>query len=316
VARGERGMSVLFTFPGQGAQQPGMLHALAEHPATVRTLADASDALGHDVLALDGADALRSTVAVQLCLLTAGVAMARVLAAHGAAPQMVAGLSIGAWPAAVIAGVLDFADAVRLVALRAHLMEDAYPSGYGMTAIGGLTEQQLAPLLARVHGAATPVYLANLNAPRQLVIAGSAAAMQAVAELALEHGAGRAERLAVAVPSHCALLDAPAQALAAAMDGVALARPRSAWISSSSARVVFDPRRIGADLAANMARPVLWADTVRHAWERGARVALEMPPGSVLTKLTAPAFPDGIALACAGARLDNLVAAAALQRID
>jgi malonate decarboxylase epsilon subunit len=302
-------MSVLFSFPGQGAQKPGMLHALPDHPETARTLAEASGALGREVLALDNEDALRSTVAVQLCLLVAGVAMARVLAAHAAQPQMVAGLSIGAWPAAVVAGVLPFADAVRLVELRGRLMEDAYPSGYGMAAIGGLTRQQLEPLLARVHGPATPVYLANLNAPRQIVIAGAEPAMQAVAELALSHGAQRAERLAVAVPSHCDLLDAQARALACAIDQVALARPRLTFISSSQARALFDARRIGADLAANMARPVLWADTVRHAWERGARLAIEMPSGSVLTRLTAPEFPDGVALSCEVERLDSLVAA-------
>lgn len=302
-------MSVLFTFPGQGAQKPGMLHALPRHPETARTLEQASVALGRDVGTLDTDAALRSTVAVQLCLLVAGVAMARVLAAHDAQPQMVAGLSIGAWPAAVTAGVLDFGDAVRLVELRARLMEDAYPSGYGMTAIGGLTRQQLEPLVMQVHGPAAPVYLANLNAPRQIVIAGAEAAMDAVAALALEHGAQRAERLAVAVPSHCELFEEQARTLACAMDQVALGRPRITYISSSAARALFDGRRIGADLAANMAHPVLWADTVRHAWERGARLALEMPSGSVLTKLTAPDFPDGVALSCEGVRLDSLVGA-------
>lgn len=301
-------MSILFTFPGQGAQRPGMLHALPAHPETARTLDEATAALGRDVLALDGEAALRSTVAVQLCLLVAGVAMARVLAAHAARPGMVAGLSIGAWPAAVTAGVLGFADAVRLVALRARLMEDAYPSGYGMTAIAGLTRQQLEHLLARVHGPATPVYLANLNAPRQIVVAGSDAAMATLAALALAHGAQRAERLAVPVPSHCELLDAPARALAEAMERVALARPRIVYISSSAARALFDGGRIGADLAANMARPVLWADTVRHAWERGARLALEMPSGSVLTRLAAAEFADGIALASEGREVDSLVA--------
>jgi malonate decarboxylase epsilon subunit len=302
-------MSVLFTFPGQGAQKPGMLHVLPDHPETARTLAEASAALGREVLALDTEAALRSTVAVQLCLLVAGVAMARVLAAHEASPGMVAGLSIGAWPAAVTAGVLPFEDAVRLVELRGRLMEDAYPSGYGMMAVGGLTRQQLEPLVAQVHGAGKPVYLANLNGPRQIVIAGQDAAMEEVAGLALHHGAQRAERLAVAVPSHCELLDAQARTLACAMDQVALARPRIAYVSSSLARVLFDGRRIGADLAANMARPVLWADTVRHAWERGARLAVEMPSGSVLTRLTAPEFPDGVALSCEGERLDNLVRA-------
>jgi malonate decarboxylase epsilon subunit len=306
-------MSVLFTFPGQGAQKPGMLHALPDHPEATRTLAEASAALGREVLALDSAldseAALRSTVAVQLCLLVAGVAMARVLAAHGASPGMVAGLSIGAWPAAVTAGVLPFEDAVRLVELRGRLMEDAYPSGYGMMAVGGLTRQQLEPLVAQVHGAARPVYLANLNGPRQIVIAGQDAAMEEVAALALAQGAQRAERLAVAVPSHCELLDAQARTLACAMDQVALARPRIAYVSSSQARVLFDGRRIGADLAANMAQPVLWADTVRHAWERGARLAVEMPSGSVLTRLTAPEFADGVALSCEGERLDNLIMA-------
>jgi malonate decarboxylase epsilon subunit len=302
-------MSTLFTFPGQGAQKPGMLHALPAHPETARTLAEASEALGRDVLECDSEPALRSTVAVQLCLLVAGVAMARVLAAQEALPRMVAGLSIGAWPAAVVAGVLDFSDAVRLVELRGRLMEDAYPSGYGMTAIAGLTRQQLEPLVAQVHGAGRPVYLANLNGPRQIVIAGFASALEEVASLALARGAQRAERLAVAVPSHCALLDEQARTLACAMDQVALARPRITYISSSQARALFDGARIGADLAANMAHPVLWADTVRHAWERGARLAIEMPSGSVLTKLTAPEFPDGVALSCEGTRLDSLVQA-------
>ncbi len=301
-------MSVLFTFPGQGAQKPGMLHTLPVHAETDRTLAEATAALGRDVLALDTADALRSTVSVQLALLVAGVATAHVLAAHGAAPQMVAGLSIGAWPAAVVAGVLEFADALRLVELRARLMEDAYPSGYGMTAIGGLARQQLEPLLAQVHGPDTPVYLANLNAPRQLVIAGSAPALDAVAALALAHGAHRAERLAVPVPSHCPLLDEQARTLACACDQVARTRPRITYVSGSAARALFDGDRIMADLAANMARPVLWADTLRHAWERGARVALEMPSGSVLTRLAQEAdFGAGTALCADGNRLDTLV---------
>lgn len=302
-------MSVLFTFPGQGAQKPGMLHSLPSHPETMRTLSAASRVLGCDVLTHDSAAALRSTVAVQLCLLVAGVAMARVLAAHGARPSMVAGLSIGAWPAAVIAQVLDFADAVRLVALRARLMEEAYPAGYGMTAVTGLTARQLELLLAKVHGPATPVYLANLNAERQLVISGAEPAMARVAALALQHGALRAERLAVPVPSHCELLASQSKQLVRAMEGLPLQRPAITYISSSTARALFDGRAIGADLAANMARPVLWADTLRHAWERGARLAVEMPSGSVLTRLAEPVFAEGRAMCCDGSRLDSVVSA-------
>jgi malonate decarboxylase epsilon subunit len=301
-------MSVLYSFPGQGAQKPGMLHDLPDHPETARTLAETAAVLERDPLALDSAEAQRSTVATQLCLLVAGVATARVLAAHGAVPDMVAGLSIGAYPAAVTAGVIGYADAVRLVGRRALLMEQGYPHGYGMWAVSGLDQGQLESVLARVHSAATPVYLANLNAPRQQVIAGADDALKQAGALALEAGASRAERLAVSVPSHCELLAPQAAAMQAAFDGVALSRPKAIYLSGSRARALFDPLAIRDDLAFNMARQVHWSDTARHAWERGARLALEMPSGAVLTGLTAPVFEGGLALSCEGNRIDTVLA--------
>ena len=112
-------MSSLLVFPGQGAQQPGMLQRLPRE-----TLNEASEVLGEDVLRLDSAEALKSTRAVQLCLLIAGVAASRQLTL---APDYVAGLSIGAYPAAVVAGALSFSDALHLVSLRGELMQQAYP---------------------------------------------------------------------------------------------------------------------------------------------------------------------------------------------
>lgn len=307
-------MSVLFTFPGQGAQIPGMLHALPDDPAVAEALAEAAEVLGHDPLELDTAVALASTRAVQLCLLIAGVAMARSLAARGALPDMVAGFSIGEYAAAVVAGALDYADAVHLVARRGELMEHAYPAGYGMAAIIGLDLAQLEPLLAQVHGAATPVYIANLNAPRQIAIAGSEPALHAVMALALAHGASKAKRLAVSVPSHCPLMEAAARDMAAAFDGVIVRRPSLVYLSSSAARALFDPARIRDTLAANMAQRVQWSATARLTWERGARLALEMPPGSVLTRLTAPDFTDGVAVCCDGNLSDSLLALVRRER--
>lgn len=301
-------MSVLFTFPGQGAQRPGMLHALPEDAAVAATLAQAAEVLGSDPLLLDTAAALASTRAVQLCLLIAGVATARSLAEQGAVPDMVAGFSIGEYPAAVVAGALDFADALQLVARRGQLMEDAYPSGYGMAAIIGLELAQLEPLVASVHTVAEPVFVANLNARRQIAIAGSDAGLHAVIALAQAHGASKAERLAVSVPSHSPLFDAAAQELQHAFNGVTVHRPKLAYLSSSAARTLFDPERIRDSLSSNMARRVHWADTVRLAWERGARLAVEMPPGSVLTRLTAPEFGDGVAVCCDGQRTASLLA--------
>jgi malonate decarboxylase epsilon subunit len=305
---------ILFTFPGQGAQHPGMLHSLPDHPTVARTLDETFDALHDDPLLLDTSKALESTRAVQLCLLVAGVAMARFFVAHNAGPDMVAGLSIGAYPAAVVAGVLEYADAVRLVAQRGQLMESAYPHGYGMTAIIGLNRYQLEPLIARVHTPATPVYLANLNAHTQFVIAGADEPMRLVTRLALAQGATKVERLAVGVPSHCELFDAAAVKMSAAFSSVSVYRPALSYLSSGLARAVSEPQRIVDDLANNMARQVRWFETARLAWERGARLALEMPSGSVLTNLTAQVFAVGQAVCCDNNRIDTLLALLSRER--
>jgi malonate decarboxylase epsilon subunit len=152
-------MSVAFLFPGQGSQQPGMLHDLPGCVATAATLKEASRVLDRDVLDFDSEVALRSTAAVQLALLISGVAFGRALLAEGAVPTMVGGLSVGAFAAAVIADALDFSLALPLVRLRGELMENRYPSGYGMAAIVGLSEQQLCDLIADATSPDSPVFL-------------------------------------------------------------------------------------------------------------------------------------------------------------
>ena len=244
--------------------------------------------LGAEANTLDTPDALQHTRAVQLALLIAGVAWARELERRGVAPDIVSGLSIGAYPAAVIAGALEFTDALTLVALRGDLMEQAYPHGYGLTAIMGLTLPQVESLVA---GSGT--FIANLNAETQIVIAGRDEAMADVAKRALDKGASKAHRLAVSVPSHCALLAEPAQRLVEAFRHVTLSRPRCAYLSGSTGRVLWQPERIADDLAMNMARTVRWQDAAISANEREARLAIEMPPGGVLTCLTRQAEWEG-----------------------
>jgi malonate decarboxylase epsilon subunit len=301
-------MSSFWAFPGQGAQQPAMLHGLPEHPLVTQCLAEASAALNEDVLTLDTAAALQSTRAVQLCLLIAGVACARVLMADDNIPDMVAGLSIGAYPAAVIAGALNFADAVRLVELRGELMQSAYPQGYGMTALIGLDQPAVEALIARIHSVESPVYLANINADNQFVIAGRDEAMAAVAALAKEQGAAAAKRLAVSVPSHCELLAEPARALADAFANVSLKAPTLKYLSGSTARPMLSADKVRDDLAFNMCRVIDWRSTVQTAYERGARLHIELPPGTVLTGLARRVFEQGSAVAFQGARLDTLSA--------
>lgn len=289
-------MNILFTFPGQGPQVPGMLHRLPENPLTQDLLTQASMALGSDILLLDTADALRSTRAVQLCLLIAGVVWAKQLEAEGVRPDFCSGLSIGAFPAAVMADALRFDDAVRLVALRGELMQQAYPQGYGLSAITGLSQEQVSALLLQVSSPQTPVYLANINAEDQMVIAGNDSAMQQVLNLAKVQGAQKTHRLAVSVPSHCALLDEPAAQLVKAFALVTLQRPSCGYLSGTTGRVYWQPEKIADDLAMNMARTVNWRDAMVSAYQRDVRLAIEMPPGSVLSGLTRRAMEQGEAL--------------------
>ncbi|WP_053148202.1 malonate decarboxylase subunit epsilon [Pseudomonas sp. Pf153] len=293
----------MFVFPGQGAQRAGMLRELAP-----QILEEASEVLGEDVKQLDSAEALQSTRAVQLCLLIAGVAASRRLLEQAPAPDYVAGLSIGAYPAAVVAGALGFADALRLVSLRGELMQQAYPKGYGMTAIIGLELVTVETLLAQVHSDATPVYLANINADNQVVIAGSDEAMAIVAGQARSQGAAKACRLTVSVPSHCPLLEAPARTLAEAFSDVSLKLPGLGYLSGSRARPVMSTEALRDDLAFNMCRVVDWRGTVQSAYERGVRLQIELPPGAVLTGLARRVFEQGTVIAFDGARLDTLQA--------
>lgn len=284
-------------FPGQGAQYPGMLQELDAAFDGRLWCERASEALGEDVALLDAPDALKRTRAVQLCNLIAGVACADWLMREGIRPDFVAGLSIGAFPAAVVSGALGFEDAVRLVSLRGELMESACPAGYGLSAVGGLPEREMVSLVQAIHAPDCPVFLANFNAADQFVIAGADEAMRRVLEMARERGATVTERLAVAV-SHCPLLEAASLFLAEAMQCVLFRRPDVAYLSGSTGRVLWQPERIADDLARNMARPVRWADAMTAAYERGVRLAVEMPPGSVLTGLAKRVMDEGEALAC------------------
>jgi len=125
------------------------------------------------------------------------------------------------------------------------------------------------------------------------VIAGADDGMAQVAERALAKGANKAKRLTVSVPSHCALLAEPAQKLVEAFSRVTLSRPRCAYLSGSTGRVLWQPEKIADDLAMNMARTVRWQEAVIAANEREARLAIEMPPGGILTCLTRQAAWEG-----------------------
>jgi malonate decarboxylase epsilon subunit len=307
-------MSIACLFPGQGAQTPGFLHRLPQHPAVSATLDEAAAVLGIEVMSLDNAAALASTVAVQLGVLIAGVAVMRALAHEGLEVDAAAGLSVGAFGAAVACGVLSFADALPLVKLRGECMERAYPHGYGMAAIVGLDEPQVAAVVERVGGARAQLYIAAINAPTQIVVSGADRALDAALETARRIGARRAERLAVTVPSHCPLLDPVARRLAAAMAAVEMHDPQRPYVSNRRARVVQDARGVRDDLIHNVANAVRWHDSVTVLYELDVRLFIEPPPGQVLSRLVQQAFTEARALAVEDVQLDSVVLLAQRER--
>jgi malonate decarboxylase epsilon subunit len=311
-------MSTAFLFPGQGAQSPGFLHRLVERYEALKDhVLEASDALSLDVMTLDSEEALASTVAVQLSTVIASTGVARLCRARGVGYQAVAGLSVGAYAAAYSAGAIALARMLALVRLRADLMERAYPSGYGLAAVVGLPLRPLSALVAQVHSSEKPVYIANLNARVQFVLAGSRPALADVLDLARAAGARKAELMAVPVPSHCPLLAAVGDELAAAAADVAIAPPRTPYVTNAGARLTSDPEAIRRDLARNVMYPVLWRDATSVLYETGVRLFVEAPPGRVLSNLAAEAFEDARALALEDSPLDTLEFLAAREaRLD
>jgi len=295
-------------YPGQGAQTPGFLHRLPSHAVVAATMEEASDTLSIDIAKLDSSDALKSSVAVQVALVVAGVALHRRLAAADIEAELHAGLSVGAYAAAVGAGALSFGDALRMVKTRAELMERAYPSGYGLSAIEGLTEAQVEALIARTaQPSQARVYLANVNAPRQIVVAGPDSALDAFNECASIAGAHRAKRLAVSVPSHCELLREASDALVAYAANVSFRRPEHLYIGNRRARALHQPEDIRDDLATNMRYTVRWFDALTTIVERGATLLVEAPPGQVLTDIARLAYPEVTTLAASAFADDRFV---------
>jgi malonate decarboxylase epsilon subunit len=281
---------------------------LPDHRAVTETLAQASETLGVDPLTLDTGRALESTVAVQVGVTIAGVALTRALADEGLTAQISAGLSVGAYPAAVSCGAIEFAHALMMVRRRAELMEAAYPSGYGLAAISGLSEHEVETLAAQhANDVRQRVYIGNVNAPRQIVMAGANDALDAFIARALAAGARKATRLAVSVPSHCELLAQASDELLAYSRDLPFRTPNSIYIGNRRGRPLYTADAIREDLATNMRETVRWFDALTVMREMGASVLVEAPPGQVSTDIARENFPDTTALAASTLPFDRLV---------
>jgi (acyl-carrier-protein) S-malonyltransferase len=196
---------------------------------------------------------------------------------------------------------------LSLVKLRAELMEEAYPKGYGLSVVIGLSERRLSEIVGEINKPESPVFLANLNAPTQIVIAGSDTGMERVLHRAKNEGAHTTKRLPVSVPSHCVLLQSVADKLIRRLANIEMRTPKAIYISNRRARALRDPDLIREDLASNIAHAVRWHEATAVAYERGVRLFVELPPGQTLTNLASMAFPDARSIALGQMPIDPAV---------
>jgi [acyl-carrier-protein] S-malonyltransferase len=310
-------MQTAFVFPGQGSQSVGMGKALADTYAAVRQVfAEVDSALGQNLSALmfEGPEAeLTLTANAQPALMAVSLAATRVLETEagldiGRDARFVAGHSLGEYSALAAAGALTIADAARLLRIRGEAMQRAVPVGEGaMAAIIGLDFVQVSAIATQ---AASDLYLqgaicqaANDNGGGQVVISGTRAAVERAMELAKLKGAKRALPLPVSAPFHCALMQPAADAMASALAGIAIKKPKAPLVANVSATAIEDPADIRASLVAQVTGAVRWRESVLYMTHHGVADFVELGAGKVLCGLIRR-IAEGATTASVGASAD------------
>lgn len=273
-------------FPGQGAQHVGMGKDLYEQSPAARAVFDAAnEALGFSLsqLCFEGPeDELTRTINTQPALVAHGIAALLAAIEAGtitARPAYLAGHSLGEYAALIAAGSLSFADGIRLVRERGRLMQEACDAHPGtMAAILGLERDQVAALCAQYNAA-----LCNENAPGNISIGGTHAAVQATSEAATAAGASRVVPLSVAGAFHTPLMQDAADQMSAVLARQTFANPVSPIISNVTAQPITAGSSFADELSRQITAPVLWVDGVRTMLAAGATHFIEFGPGRVLT---------------------------------
>lgn len=280
---------VAFVFPGQGSQYVGMGRSLYERNAAARAVFDAADrALGENLsrLILEGPEeALRLTRTTQPALLTVSVAMHAALAARGEKADIVAGHSLGEYSALVVAGALEFSDAVRAVRSRGSFMQEAVLPGVGaMAAVVRLPAEKVQEICAAVAGDQVCVTV-SFNSPEQTVIGGHAAAIERAAQALAAAGARRVLPLPVSAPFHCPLMEPVKPRMREVIERLRVAALTLPVVSNVEAAPNLDAGRVVDLLVEQVTSPVRWVQSVRAMVSAGVTRFVEVGPGKVLTNL-------------------------------
>jgi [acyl-carrier-protein] S-malonyltransferase len=279
-----------FVFPGQGSQFAGMGQDVAEkYPAARKVFDDIDAALGYSIsrLCFEGPEEdLKLTENTQPAILAVSSALHAVLEEHGATRRdVVAGHSLGEYSAIVSVGGLTPAEAAKIVHQRGRFMQEAVPVGTGAMAalIGPSVEDAQAICDEAAQGEVVSV--ANINAPGQIVIAGTKSGIDRAIDIAKKRGVRRALPLAVSAPFHCDLMKPAEERLRPVLDEANLKDLWYAVVSNVDASPIGTATAVRNALLRQVASPVRWVECVQKMVSMGVKRIVEIGPGSVLTGL-------------------------------
>ncbi len=281
-----------FIFPGQGSQEIGMGKALADaYPAAREVFQAVDEALGQNLsdLMWNGTiEELTLTANTQPALMAHSLAAMKALEAEfGISAKdaaFVAGHSLGEYSALAAAGSLTIADTARLLRIRGNAMQSAVKPGEGaMAALLGADVAQAEAACAAGRETGGACELANDNAPGQLVLSGSKAAIDAACEWAKANGVKKAMPLNVSAPFHCSLMQPAADAMAEALAGTDIKAPVVPVVANVSATAVTDSETIRRNLVAQVTGRVRWTESVQYMVAQGVDTTGEVGNGKVLT---------------------------------
>ena len=273
---------IAFIFPGQGAQACGMGKDFYEQTETGKRIFDkATQLMGFSMpqLCFEENDRLDITEYTQAAMVTASIAMMRVLEENGIKPDVAAGLSLGEYCALAAAGVMSDEDAIWTVRQRGILMQEAVPVGEGaMAAILALD----AAAIEEVTGAMEGVWIANYNCPGQIVISGEKAAVEEACEKLKAAGAKRAVMLNVSGPFHSGMLTAAGEKLGQVLSRVELHEPRIPYVANVTAQYVKSAAEVKELLTRQVSSSVRWQQSVEAMIADGVDTFIEIGPGKTL----------------------------------
>lgn len=272
-----------FIFPGQGAQYCGMGQDFYEQTEIGKKIFDkASELLGFSMpkLCFEKNDRLDVTEYTQAAMVTASIAMMRVLEAEKAVrPDVAAGLSLGEYCALAAAGVMSDEDAIKTVRQRGILMQEAVPVGVGaMAAILALDASKIEEVISGMDG----VQIANYNCPGQIVISGKKEAVSEANEKLLAAGAKRALMLNVSGPFHSDMLAGAGEKLGKVLEAVEIQKPQIPYVANVTAQYVTDQAMVKPLLEKQVSSSVKWQQSVEAMLKDGVDTFIEIGPGKTL----------------------------------